>query len=184
MGRFLQRTDSIEQLAHSRMPVVGMALLKVVIDTLKVGCRGGRPADTHLGAEHLLQAGVHFFFLDELAPVGLRNALADSGTKAVVFLKQAQRGIFHQPLGVGACFGGNVRKLCFLLGSEMNFHRFQSRRNLGPGQPVGSGLGILSRTSPIFSQLLARMFLSIRKFDFTRAVPTISILSVPTIPTI
>jgi hypothetical protein len=56
------------------------------------------------------------FFLDELAPVGLGNALPDGGTKAGIFLKQAQRGILHQPLGVGASFGRNLRKLRFLLG--------------------------------------------------------------------
>jgi hypothetical protein len=37
----------------------------------------------------LLQAGVHFFFPNELASIGLRNALADGRTKPCIFLKQA-----------------------------------------------------------------------------------------------
>src|ERR1700674_1065659 len=80
----------------------------------------------HLWAEHLLQPGVHFFFPDELAAVGLCDALSDGGTEAGIFLKQAQSGILHQSLGIGACLGGNLRKLRFLLGGEMHFHRLQT----------------------------------------------------------
>jgi hypothetical protein len=34
------------------------------------------------GVQHLLQAGVHFFFFNELAPVGLCDAFPDGGAKA------------------------------------------------------------------------------------------------------
>ena len=40
-----------------------------------------------MAAEHLLDAGVHFGFLNELAAIGLGNAFADSGSKACVFLE-------------------------------------------------------------------------------------------------
>src|ERR1700730_6174595 len=99
---------------------------------LKVSSAGRRPADTHLYShlylrpEHLLQPGVHFFFPNELAAVGLCDALSDGGTEAGIFLKQAQSGILHQSLGIGACLGGNLRKLRFLLGGEMHFHRLQT----------------------------------------------------------
>ena len=43
-----------------------------------------------------------------------------------VLLKQAQCSVLHQPLGIGACLGGDLRKLRFLLGSEMYFHRLQN----------------------------------------------------------
>jgi hypothetical protein len=48
---------------------------------------------------------------------------------AIPSRKQAQGGILHQSLGGGACLGGHLRKLRFLLGGEMDFHRFQSTRN-------------------------------------------------------
>jgi len=78
------------------------------------------------GLEHAPNPGIHFFLFNELAPVGLHNALPDGGTKAGIFLKESQRRILYQPLGVGAGIGSNLRKLSFLLGGEMNFHRFQS----------------------------------------------------------
>ncbi len=104
-----------------------MAVFEVIADVLKVSSGGRRPANTHLylRPEHLLQPGVHFFFPNELAAVGLCDALSDGGTEAGIFLKQAQSGILHQSLGVGACVGGNLRKLRFLLGGEMHFHRLQ-----------------------------------------------------------
>ncbi len=72
-----------------------------------------------LGAQHLLQAGIHFFFFNKLAPVGLCNAHPHGGAKAGIFLQQTQRGVLHQPHGVSAFLGGDLRKLCFLLRSEM-----------------------------------------------------------------
>jgi len=86
--------------------------------------------------EHLLQSSVHFCFLDELASVGLGNALADGGAKASIFLKQSQGGILHYPFGVGAFLGGDLRKLRFLLGCEMEFHDLQSTEKLGLWQAV------------------------------------------------
>jgi len=49
-----------------------------------------------------------------------------SGGAEVGFsLKQAQHNILHQLLGAGACIGGDLRKLRFLLRGEMHFHRLQ-----------------------------------------------------------
>lgn len=102
VGRLLQGTDGLVQFANSRPPVVRMEVAEITVDVVKVRGRGGRPADTPLGAEHPLQASVHFFFVDEVAPVGLRNALADRSAKTRIFLKQAQGGVLHQPLRAGA----------------------------------------------------------------------------------
>jgi len=105
-----------------------MPLFEIVVDAFEVRRCCRRPADEHLRAEHLLQAGVHFFFLDEFTSVGLGYALAYSGAEVGFLLKQAQRGIFHQALGVSARLGSDLRKLRFLLGGEMNFHRLQITR--------------------------------------------------------
>jgi hypothetical protein len=75
----------------------------------------------------LFQAGVHFFFLDELASVGLRNALRDGGTKVGIFLKQAQSAILHQSLGVCPGLGRDLRKLRFLLGVKWTSIAFRLR---------------------------------------------------------
>jgi hypothetical protein len=60
---------------------------------VRVGWGGGRPADSHLRTEHLLQAGVHFVLLNKFTPVSLGNALVDGHTETGILLKQAQRGI-------------------------------------------------------------------------------------------
>ena len=88
-----------------------------------------------LRAEHLLQAGIHFYFFNELAPVGLGNALADGSAKAGIFLKQSQSGIVHQLFAIGAFLGGNLRKLRLLFGCEMEFRDLQSmeKRRLWQG---------------------------------------------------
>jgi hypothetical protein len=119
------------------MTVVGIAVFEVIADVLKI-CGGGRPTDAHLRAEHLLQACVHFFFFNELTPVGLRNAYPDGGTEAGIFLKQAQSGFLHQSLGVGACLGGDLQKLRFLFGGEMDFHRLQNKARPSLTQQLGS----------------------------------------------
>jgi len=58
-----------------------VVLFQVIADMLQVRCGGGRPADVHLGAQHLFEAGVHVFFFDELAPVGLCDTFSHGGRK-------------------------------------------------------------------------------------------------------
>ena len=97
-----QGADGLVQLAHGRLAVSRMVFLEVVVDVLQVRCGGWRPANSHrLRAQHLLQAGVHFFFFDELAAVGLGDAFADGGAKAGILFEKTQGGLFHQKLGVG-----------------------------------------------------------------------------------
>ena len=79
-------------------------------------------------------AGVHFFFFNELAPVGLGDAFSDGGAKAGLFLKQAQGCVLHQSLGVGACVDGDLGKPGFLLGRETYFHAFKVRENRHSGK--------------------------------------------------
>ena len=102
MGRILQRTDNLVKLTYGRLPVVGMPVFKVIADVSEIRRGGGRPSDAHLRVEHPLQACVHFFFLDELAPVGLCNTFPNSGPEAGIFMKQAQRGILYQAFRLGA----------------------------------------------------------------------------------
>jgi hypothetical protein len=47
------------------------------------------------GAQHLFEAGVHFLFFNELAPVSLCDTFPHGGAKAGLFLKQAQRFSLH-----------------------------------------------------------------------------------------
>src|ERR1035437_472520 len=81
-------------------------------------------------------------------PVGLFNAFPDGGTKAGILLKQAQRGILNQALGIGACLASNLRKLRFLLRCELDIHGLQVTRNHGLRQPAPatgtSGRGCLN----------------------------------------
>jgi hypothetical protein len=74
---------------------MGMVILKVIIDVLKIRCGGGCPADSHLRSEHLFEKGVHFRFVYELTAVGLRDTFPNGSPKVRVFLKQAQSGFLH-----------------------------------------------------------------------------------------
>jgi len=62
-------------------------------------------------------------------------ALPHGGAKAGV-LKQAKSSVFHQRLGVGAFFGGDLGKLRFLLGGEMYFHQSQTETSGAKKQDV------------------------------------------------
>jgi len=126
MGPLFERTNGVIQPLHSGLREVRVMLFQIVPDVPQIGACGGRPADTHLRAQHPLDERIHFFFFDELAPVGLLNAYAHGGPKTSVVLKQTQSSILHELLGVGARRGGNLGKLRFLLTGEMYFHRFQN----------------------------------------------------------
>jgi hypothetical protein len=121
----------VVQLPHSQLPLMGMMLFQVIVDLLQIRCGGWRPADTHLGAKHLFETRVHFFFFDKLAPISLSDAFAHGGAKPVFFFEQAQGGILHQMRGIGPCLGGNLRKLRRLLRGEINFHALHNTGN-GP----------------------------------------------------
>ncbi len=108
---------------------MGMADFEIFVDVLKICCRSGRPAETHLRSEHLLQAGVHLLLLNQLAPIRLSDTITHGGTKAGILLKQAQRRILDQPFGVHARGSCNLSKPGFLLWSEMDFHRLQITPN-------------------------------------------------------
>lgn len=71
MRRVLQTADFLVQLPHRRLTILRVMLSKVLADTLQVGCGGRRPANAHLGAQHLLEPGVHFFLFYKFVPVGV-----------------------------------------------------------------------------------------------------------------
>jgi hypothetical protein len=71
-----------------------VVLFEVIAYLLLVRCGGGRPADGHLGAQHLFEAGVHFFFFDKLTPVGLCNAFPHGGPELHIF-DDAQSSILY-----------------------------------------------------------------------------------------
>src|SRR5260370_15593711 len=104
-----------------------MMLSKVILDVLQV-FRGS--ASTRAGSrlEHSFDAGVHFFFFDELAAVSLLDALSDAGSKACVIFQQPQRRILHQLCRVHAFLRGNSGETCFLSGVNRTSMILQTRR--------------------------------------------------------
>src|SRR5712692_7577265 len=83
------------------------------------------------GLRHALDAGLHFLFFDELALVSLFDALSHASAKAAVVLRQAQRRVLYQLLGLDAFIGGDLREPCFLVGGEMHFHKVSVDAKLG-----------------------------------------------------
>jgi hypothetical protein len=67
------------------------------------------------GLKHAGDTGVHFLFLDEIAPGGSVQTPLHAGTETSVFLQQAQSGIPHKLLRVRADMIGDFGKLRFLL---------------------------------------------------------------------
>lgn len=86
----------------------------------------------------MLQAGVHFCFFHELTAVGLRHTIPHGRPKSGIFLNQTQDGSSYQPLGVGACLGGDLCELLFLFGCEMYFHCLQGTREAGSRNREGT----------------------------------------------
>ena len=103
-----------------------MMFFEVIAYASQVGSGSWRPADTHLGAQHLFESSVHFFFFNKLATIGLSDTFFNGGAKLCVIFNQTQRGVFHQRLRGGPHSASDFRKLGFLLGREVYFHRHQS----------------------------------------------------------
>ena len=74
------------------------------------------------GLQYSLDVGPDLVVFDEFPALSGGDAPGDALTKTGVFPQQPQGGIFHQLFSVGTTVIGNLRKLGFLLGSEMNFH--------------------------------------------------------------
>src|SRR6266480_1010704 len=72
--------------------------------------------------EHLLDAGVHFLFIDEFAAVSLLDALSDASSKARVVFQQPQRCTLDQLCRVHAFLRGDSGKTCFFFRCESDFH--------------------------------------------------------------
>lgn len=61
-------------------------VFKVIAYVLQISSCSGGPANAHSGTQHLFEAGVHFFFFNELAAIRLRDAFPDGGPEASVFI--------------------------------------------------------------------------------------------------
>lgn len=83
-------------------------VFEIIANALQVRCCCWRPAYTHLGAEHLFQAGVHLFFFNELAAVGLRDTFPYGCAKPDFLFKQVQSCVFHLSYRVGPSVGGDL----------------------------------------------------------------------------
>jgi hypothetical protein len=70
----------------------------------------------------LLQSGVHLFFFDELAPMGVGFAFDHGGVETRILVQQPQSGVLQQFARVGLTVAaGILRQLRFLLLCEMDF---------------------------------------------------------------
>jgi hypothetical protein len=86
------------------------------------------------GLEHGFKASVHLFFLNKLAALGCRYSFFHGGKETGFFLKISCNDIRHQALGGGPGFRGDLRKVRFLLRSEMYFHALQDTAKAALGQ--------------------------------------------------
>ncbi len=72
-----------------------------------------------LGAEHLFEAGIHRFFLDELAAIRVDFGFEHGGAKVRVFVEQAHGRVLHNGFGIGPRAGGYLSYLRFLFRREI-----------------------------------------------------------------
>ena len=122
IGSLFQSADRFIQLAQRRLAITRVVVLQVVAYRIEVGDGEGCPANARLRPKHLFKAGVHLFFFDALASVGLRNSRAHGGAETRLILDEPQGGIDQQPLGIGPGLAGQLRDLRLLFRSELEFH--------------------------------------------------------------
>jgi len=89
-----QRKNCVVELSDGWLLVTRVVFLEVSADVLDVSHCGGRPADSNLRTQHLLEQSLHFLLFHELTPVGLRDPFLYSRAKTGVLLEQAQGGLF------------------------------------------------------------------------------------------
>src|SRR6267154_1554006 len=98
-----------------------LAFSQVIVDVLQVRCGGWRPADTHQELSICsMRASISCSSMNSPA-VGLRDALLHGGAETGILLKKAQ-GSFTSRSASRTGMVGDLGKLHFLLGSEMDFH--------------------------------------------------------------
>ena len=127
--------------------------LEIIADALQIRCRGRRPAYAHLGAQHLFKPGVHFFFFDEFATVGVGFTREHSSAKTRVLIQQPQSGILQQFNRV-ALPGvlGELRQLRLLFGCKLDFHALKIREERPCGNDAANLLDYV-RTATRFTHL-------------------------------
>jgi hypothetical protein len=114
-----------------------MTFLEVIAWALKIRQRSRRPADTHLAAQHLFKTRVHFILFDQFATICLRDSFAH-GVAELNFFREAQGGVLHKLGRIRSSFRGNLRKLLFLLGSELDVHIIQDTVPIPPQRGLRS----------------------------------------------
>jgi hypothetical protein len=100
--------------------------------------------------EHAFDAGIHFVFLKEFAPLSRRDSSFNRLKKSTLFVQIARYDLLHQFIGITALLSGAVGKFGLKLGSEMDFHVLQSRSNAAWRQR-----GVTVRSTPIQINALA-----------------------------
>jgi hypothetical protein len=132
--RILEQLNGFVKLADSLLTILRKSFCQISADFLKIGGGSGRPANSHSGAQHLFDTGVHLRLLNELSSIRLRDALTNRLSESRVLLQNTQRGILDKLFHIGAGYPGNPRKLRFLLGREVDFHSQKICENPDPRQ--------------------------------------------------
>ena len=81
----------------------------------------------------------HILMLYKLATVSLLNAFLHSSDEAGLIFEHTTDSFLHQLLGGGAIMVRDLRKLRFLLGSEVNFHAFRVKAPVASVNRPGRG---------------------------------------------
>jgi len=84
--------------------------------------RRREPTECASGLEHPLNAGVHFFFLDELAACDLVDSDLHLLLKPLVVGKQPGDRFLHQIVGASPSLEGKLVELGFLILRQRYFH--------------------------------------------------------------
>src|SRR5882672_462306 len=112
----------------------------------------GRSNGYASGLGHAFETGVHFFFFNKVTALGCRDSFFHGSEEAGFFAKVTDNKIRHQPLGDGPCLTGDLRNLCLLLGSEVDFHGVRVRKNLvgGKGMMIGGYICAPEKWAPAY----------------------------------
>ena len=94
--------------------------------------------------KHSLNTGVHFFFLDELAPFGGGQSFLDGSQEPRLIVEIAYEDISHQSIRISTFLAGDLLNPGLLLRREMDFHGAQ----ITPEHAVPQRPGQLWRDQP------------------------------------
>ena len=119
---FSQRKNLGVDSGNSGLSYPRVILVQIVAYAFEVvGC-DGCPAEAHSALEHSFKASVHLCLINKLSPIRALKPSANPSAYPSVLIDHAKRRVNDHLAGILTQMRRQAAELCFLLGTEGNFH--------------------------------------------------------------